>query len=243
MPPGFTARFTTADTRARAVLYWQQCTTTILRLRASGTFGPAARAPRLVHCERTAEGEPVGGVFDVDSTYAKARRLMLVRLDGTRPRYTSDADTVRIAQAARLVRDVTREISAATRRQARPFTVVPVLPGDGTMEAWVIPLSAQGGRTAVQGGDIAMVRGAAGALTRIIDRSITWKVITLPASGAVRIMSAEREIPAVSELAIARGLAERGREVSITTTVSTSALLPGADPSGARFHWEHARAK
>src|SRR6476661_668088 len=79
MPTGFASAFAAADARARAVVYWQQCSATVLRLRAAGAFGAVARAPRSVHCERTDDGVPVGGVFDIDTGYTKARRVTLVR--------------------------------------------------------------------------------------------------------------------------------------------------------------------
>ncbi len=244
MPSGFASAFAAADARARAVVYWQQCVATVIRLRAAGTFGPSARAPRSVHCERTDDGIPVGGVFDIDTGYTKARRLTLVRLDGTRPRYTGAIDTARVALGARLVRDATRnlmlDLTEAARRRPQPFTVIPVVPTEGTIEAWAIPLSLQGGRTAIQGGDIAMVRAPNGTLRRTVDHRTTWKLITIPATGAVRIASGERETAAVSDLAVARSLAEAGRNVTVVTAVASSMLLPGADPSsGSRFHWEH----
>ena len=42
LPAGFTDAFAAADSRARTIAYWYQCVTTIARLRAGGTFGPAA---------------------------------------------------------------------------------------------------------------------------------------------------------------------------------------------------------
>lgn len=249
LPVGFAESFAAADARARAVVFWQQCSSNVLRLRAGGTFGAAARAPRNVHCERTADGVPVGGVFDTDTGFTTARRLILVRLDGSRPRYTEIVDTQRVAQAARLVRDVTRELTRdaakanaalpAARRVTRPFTVVPVVSPYGVLEAWAIPVSTQGARTAVQGGDIAVVRAAGGALQRIVDHSATWKVITIPAAGAIRVTSSERETAAVSDIAIARAYTELGRDVTLVTAVATSRLLPGVDVTGSRFRWQH----
>lgn len=243
MPPGFATAFAATDARARAVVYWQQCAATVLRLRAAGTFGAVARAPNTVHCERTEDGVPVGGVFDIDTGYTRARRLTLVRLDGARPRYTGAIDTARVAQGARLARDATRnlllDLTEAARRRPQPFTVIAVSPAEGPTEAWAIPRSLQGGRTAIQGGDIAMVRAPNGTLRRIVDHRATWKLITIPATGAVRIVSSERETATVSDLAIARSLAEAGRNVTVVTTLASSMLLPGADVSGSRFHWEH----
>ena len=211
MPAGFGVAFAAADARARGVLYWQQCAATVLRLRASGTFGTAAVAPHTVYCVRTTDGVPVGGVFDIDTGYARARRLTLVRLDGARPRYTGRIDTVRVAQEARFVRDVTREIAPVWRQQRRLFTVVPLLQNEGTLEGWVMPVSAQGGRTAVLGGDVALVRAANGSLRRIVDRSATWTLITIPATGPVQLRSAERDVAAVSDLALARSALEARR--------------------------------
>ncbi len=241
MPAGFNLAFTAADARARTVLYYQQCSATVLRLRASGTFGVAASAPRAVYCERTADGVPVGGVFDIDSSFTKARRITLIRLDGTRPRYTAAIDTARLVREARIVRDVTRDVSAAIRRQGRYITVVPYSPSDGPLEAWVIPLSTGGARSVVLGGDMVFARAADGTLARTVDHSATWRVTTVPATGIVQLNSAERDVPAVADLAVARALAERGRDVAVKTSVSINSLVRGLDPSGSRFTWEHTR--
>lgn len=237
LPTGFSVAFAAADTRARAVMFWQQCEATVVRLRAAGTFGPAARAGRQVHCERTADGVPIGGVFDTDTAFSRVLRIAMVRLDGTRPRYGAPLDTARMVAMARLERDVSRLVSAAWARQRRPLTVVP-LTYDGALEAWVIPVSPQGGRTVVLGGEQAYTRGADGRVTRTLDRSARWTLFTVPASGDVAL---SRDDAGVSELAVARALAERGRAVSIITSAARSTLVAGQDESGARFRWEHGR--
>ncbi len=239
MPSGFRTAFTAADARARAAVYSNQCVATIVRMRAAGSFGPAAAAPKLLYCERTADGVPLGGVFDVDSAFTRARRLMVVRLDGARPRYTGAVDSVRVAQEAKLVRDITREVTPGMTKLGRVFRVVPMLQADGTLEAWVIPWPSLL-RTAVLGGDIAMVRAADGRLRRIVDRTATWKVVPVATSGPVVLTSTEHDVPAVADLVVARGLADQGREVTVTTAVARSALVSGIDPtSGARLVWQH----
>lgn len=240
MPPGFRAAFAAADARARVIVYHQQCSATVLRLRATGIFGAAAQAPRAVYCERTADGLPVGGVYDIDSAFTITRRLTLVRLDGARPKYLETIDTARLARNAKLVRDVTREVLAGMRRQGRTFVVVPFATEVGVAEAWVVPV-ASAVRSAVLGGDVAYVRAADGSLQRVVDRAATWRVVSVPASGVVTLNSAEREVAAVGDVTVARGLAERGRDVALRTAVATSSLVRGADPSGSRFTWEHAR--
>lgn len=239
MPIGFSVTFAAADARARAAIFQIQCAATVPRLRANGSFGAPASAPRNVYCERNADGVPLAGVFDIDTGYSRARRLIMIRLDGARPRYTGVIDTARVALSARLVRDITRDVSPAWRRLARPFTVVPMPQSDGTVEGWVIPLPTRAGRE-VLGGDVSFVRAADGRLQRTVDRSASWKLITVPKAGVVGLSSAEREVAAVADLVAARSLAERGRDVSVTTTIARSALVPGLDPSGSRFHWEHA---
>ena len=239
MPIGFSVTFAAADARARAAIFQIQCAATVPRLRAIGSFGAPASAPRNVYCERNADGVPLAGVFDIDTGYSRARRLIMIRLDGARPRYTGAIDTTRVALVARLVRDITRDVSPAWRRLARPFTVVPLPQSDGTVEGWVIPLSTRAGRE-ILGGDVAFVRAADGRLQRTVDRFASWKLITVPRVGMVSLSSAEREVAAVADLVTARALAERGRDVSVTTTIARSALVPGLDPSGSRFHWEHA---
>lgn len=239
MPAGFALAFAAVDARARAAVFQIQCNATVLRLRAGGTFGAPASAPRNVYCERNAEGVPLGGVFDSDTAFMRARRLIMIRLDGVRPRHAGAIDTGRVAEGARLARDVTRDVSAAWRRLARPFTVVTLPQDDGTLEAWVIPLSPRAGRE-VTGGDVGVQRNAAGKLTRIADRTATWKLVVIPPTGDVRVQSAEREVAALSDLVIARSLAERGRPVSVSTTLARSSLVPGLDVSGSRFRWEHA---
>ena len=62
LPAGVREAFADADQRARTIAYWYQCVGTIARLRADGTFGPATAAPRLIYCERTSDGIPIGGV-------------------------------------------------------------------------------------------------------------------------------------------------------------------------------------
>lgn len=241
MPTGFGVAFGAADARARAIVYYQQCSATVVRLRASGSFGTPASAPRTVYCERNADGLPLGGVFDVDTSYTRARRLTIIRLDGARVRFTGAIDTARVAQGARLTRDVTREIAAVSRRAGRSYSVVPLTQADGTIEGWAIPVSTRGARTAILGGDMAFVRDATGVLRRTVDHTATWKLITVPTAGLVRLASAERDVAAVSDLSVARSLAERGRDIVVTTTIAKSALIPGLDPSGSRYRWEHER--
>lgn len=243
MPAGFRPAFATADARARSIVFSQQCESTVLRLRAAARFGAVATAPRRVHCERTADGIPVGGVFDIDTAFTRARRVMLVRLDDTRPRYMSAVDTVRIARMARLERDVDRLIGPAWRRLNRPYSVVPLVKEDGSLEAWVLPLSARGGLSAVLGGDIGFDRGADGKPVKTVDRTPTWKLVTIPATGVVTLTSGEAEVAAVSDLVVARSLGDQGRTVTVITTVAKSELLQERDPAtGSPFSWKHGRA-
>ncbi len=239
MPAGFRAAFGANDTRARAIAFYQACAATLSRLRASGTFGPAARAPRLFHCERTPDGVPIGGVFDTDSTFAKVQRLTLVRLDGARPRHTDRVDTARIARQAHIARDANRQIAAAWRKQGRPFFIVPYTPGQGPVEAWVIPYPTRV-RSVILGGEVAFAR-AGTAVTRLLDRTAGWRQVSVPAEGPVVLASAEAEVATVADLVVARGLAEQGRQVTVTTRAARSSLVPGVDPeTGARVVWEHA---
>lgn len=239
MPAGFRAAFGANDTRARAIAFYQACAATVSRLRASGTFGPAPRAPRLFHCERTADGVPVGGVFDIDSAFTKVQRLALVRLDGDRPRYAERVDTGRIARQAQVARDANREVAATWRKQGRPFFIVPYSPAQGPAEAWVIPYPTRV-RSVIMGGEVAFARAATGAVSRLVDRSAAWKQVTLPAEGPVVLASAEADIASVADLVVARGLADQGRMVTVTTRTARSSLVPGLDPeTGARVVWEH----
>ncbi len=241
MPAGFRAAFGANDTRARAIAFYQACAATLSRLRASGTFGPAARAPRLFHCERTADGVPVGGVFDIDSAFAKVQRLALVRLDGARPRHTDRVDTARIARQAHIVRDANREVAAAWRKQGRPFFIVPYAPAQGPVEAWVIPYPTRV-RSVILGGEVAVARAGTG-VARLLDRTAGWRQVPVPAEGPVVLASAEAEVATVADLVVARGLAEQGRQVTVTTRAARSSLVPGVDPeTGARVVWEHVPA-
>ena len=242
MPAGFRPAFATADARARAIVFNQQCESTVLRLRTSARFGAVATAPRRVYCERTADGVPVGGVFDIDTGFTRARRVMMVRLDSTRPRYMGAVDTARVARMARLERDVDRLIGPAWRRLSRPYSVVPLVKEGGSLEAWVLPLSARGGLTAVVGGDMGFDRGADGKPVKTVDRTATWKLVTIPATGAVTLASAEAEVAAVSDLVVARSLADQGRTVTVTTTAAKSELKQERDPTtGSPFTWVHAK--
>ena len=241
MSAAFMTAFNNADARARSLVFHNECATTVQRLRGTGSFGAAAAAPKLVFCERTSDGVPIGGVFDIDSAYIKVRRLTVVRLDGTRPRYTDAIDTARVAAEARLARDVTREVTPSQKKLSRTFTVVSITPKDGAMEAWVMPWPTKA-RSVITGGEIAMMRDASGALRRTVDHTATWKTVSVAATGAVKLQSAEREVAAVSDLAAARGLADLGRLVSVQTGAAWSTLVPGLDEAtGARMKWEHSR--
>ena len=210
-----------------------------LRLRAGGTFGPAAAAPRIIYCERTADGIPIGGVYDIDPAFRTVRRFSTVRLDGTRPRYTGAIDTARVAMEAKLVNDVTRAITPAWTKLGRPFSVVPVpLPG-GAMEAWAIPRATKA-RTFVTGGDVAYARNTDGTIRRTVDHTATWTQLPLAAAGALVVRSAERDVAAVTDLVTARYHTDLGREVTVQTTTMSSALVTGLDPAtGARVVWRH----
>ena len=243
MPAGFRPSFATADARARAIVFNQQCESTVLRLRTAARFGAVATAPRRVYCERSADGIPLGGVFDIDTAFARVRRVMMVRLDSTRPRYMGAVDTARIARMARLERDVDRLIGPSWRRLSRPYSVVPLVKEDGSLEAWVLPLSARGGLSAVLCGDLGFDRGADGKPVKTIDRTPTWKLVTIPATGVVTLVSNEAEVAAVSDLVVARSLGDQGRTVTVITTVAKSELKQERDPvTGSPFSWSHARA-
>lgn len=239
LPPGFREAFAEADSRARTIAFWYQCVGTIARLRAGGTFGPAAAAPRIIYCERTTDGVPIGGVYDIDPAFRTVRRFSTVRLDGARPRYSGPIDTARVAMEAKLVNDVTRAITPAWTKLGRPFSVVPVpLPG-GAMEAWAIPRATKA-RTLVTGGDVAYARNTDGTVRRIVDHTGTWTQVPLAAAGALVVRSAERDVAAVTDLVTARYHTDLGREVTVHTTTMSSALVAGLDPAtGARVVWRH----
>lgn len=240
LPAGFADAFAAADTRARTIAYWYQCVSTIARLRAGGTFGPAAAAPRLIYCERTADGIPIGGVYDVDATARTVRRFTTVRLDGTRPRFTGAIDTARVAWEAKLVMDVTKAITPAWSKAGHPFSVVPVPVAGGPLEGWVIPRATKA-RHLVTGGEVGFTRNDDGSVRRTVDHTVTWTQVPLPASGMITLRSAERSVPAVPDLVTARFYAELGREVTVSTTTMTSTLVAGLDPAtGARIVWRHA---
>ena len=239
LPAGFREAFAESDSRARTIAFWYQCVGTIARLRAGGTFGPATAAPRIIYCERTDDGIPIGGVYDIDPTFRTVRRFSTVRLDGARPRYTGPIDTARVAMEAKLVNDVTRAITPAWTKLGRPFSVVPVpLPG-GAMEAWAIPRATKA-RTFVTGGDVAYARNTDGTVRRIVDHTGTWTQVPLAAAGALVVRSAERDVAAVTDLVTARYHTDLGREVTVHTTTMSSALVAGLDPAtGARVVWRH----
>jgi hypothetical protein len=239
LPPGFRAAFGANDVRARAITYWLQCVPTIARLRADGRFGTAASAPRLIHCERLPSGEPIGGVFDVDSSFTRVERLQLVRLDGDRSAYTAPIDTVRLAREAQLARDVNALLTPAARRENRPFSAIPMVRPDGVSEVWAMP-RANRVRMVVTGGERAYTRAADGSLRVLVDRSAMWTQVPLPADGPLLLESAADTVPGVGDLAPARYQAEFGRVVTVRTRVVESRLVPGLDPAtGARVVWEH----
>ena len=239
LPPGFREAFAEADSRARTIAFWYQCVGTIARLRAGGTFGPAASAPRIIYCERTSDGIPIGGVYDIDPAFRAVRRFSTVRLDGARSRYTGPIDTTRVAMEAKLVNDVTRAITPAWNKLGRPLSVVPVPLASGGMEAWAIPRATKA-RTFVTGGDVAYARNADGTARRTVDHTGTWKQLPLAATGALLVRSAERDVAAVTDLVTARYHTDLGREVTVHTTTMSSALVAGLDPAtGARVVWRH----
>ena len=244
LPAGFREAFAESDSRARIIAFWYQCVGTIARLRAGGTFGPAAAAPRIIYCERTADGIPIGGVYDIDPAFRTVRRFSTVRLDGARldsarPRYTGPIDTTRVAMEAKLVNDITRAITPAWTKLGRPFSVVPVPLANGGMEAWAIPRATKA-RTLVTGGDVAYARNTDGTARRIVDHTGTWTQLPLAATGALLVRSAERDVAAVTDLVTARFHTDLGREVTVHTTTMSSALVAGLDPAtGARVVWRH----
>ncbi|WP_291160849.1 hypothetical protein [Gemmatimonas sp. UBA7669] len=238
MSADFHARFARNDVRARAIVYWMQCTATVARLRAEGRFGPAARAPRAIHCSRTSDGVPIGGVFDIDSSFARVQRLGLVRLDGARPAYTDAVDTTAIAAAFHLARDVHRQVNRSWTTKKRPFSVVPI--ATPALEAWVIPRATKA-RSYVVGGDMGFARAATSdSLQLLDDHSATWTQLNLTASGPLRLFSSVRDVAAVTDLVTARWYAELGRGVSLSTPAAVSTLEAGFDPAtGARLVWRH----
>ncbi len=239
LPAGFTLAFNTADARARSIVYALECNATVVRLRATGTFGAVASAPKAVYCERTADGVPIGGVYDIDSAFTRARRLTLIRLDGARPKYTDAVDTAHIAAEAKLLRDITKDVATGWKMLKRPFTVVAIRPTDGPVEGWVMPQPTKV-RNVVTGGEIGMIRSDAGGLTRLVDHLGTWKLVPVPATGTVSLESAEKDVAAVADLVAARTLADGGRQVTVATATMRSALVRERDPAtGSPFTWQH----
>jgi hypothetical protein len=238
MSADFHTRFARNDARARAIVYWMQCTATVARLRAEGRFGPVARAPRAIHCSRTADGVPIGGVFDIDSSFTRVQRLSLVRLDGNRPTFAEQVDTAAIASAFHLARDVHRQVNRSWAAKKRPFSVVPI--ATPALEAWVIPRATKA-RSYVVGGDMGFARGASSdSLQLIDDHSATWTQLNLAAAGPLRLFSSVRDVAAVTDLATARWYAELGRSVTLSTPAAVSTLEAGFDPAtGARLVWRH----
>lgn len=242
LSPAFHEAFAKADLRARAITYWMQCVATVARLRAGGTFGAAGSAPRALYCERTGDGVPVGGVYDIDSSYRTVRRLSVVRLDGARARYTDALDTVRLARSAKLARDVSKSISAAWAKKNHPFSVVPIVVND-TVEAWVMPRPSKA-RSFVTGGDVGYRLAADGTPAVIDDRSATWTQLTLPATGALTIYSSVKDVAAVADLVTARYQHDLAREVTVSTPAAISTLVAGLDSTtGARVVWRHTPRK
>lgn len=238
-PAGFRTAFADADARARAIVYGIQCTSNVARLRASGTFGAAASAPRAIFCERSNDGVPLGGVYDIDSTYRTVRRLAVVRLDGGgRVRFTDALDTARLTRGAKLARDVNALVGPAWRRRSRPYTVMPIV-ANGNVEAWVIPRATKA-RAFVTGGDVGYALSAGGAPVIIDDRTTTWTQLNLPANGPLVIYSSVKDVAAVADLVTARWYTDQGRSVSVSTPVAISALVAGLDSAtGGRVVWEH----
>lgn len=239
MSADFHTRFARNDARARAIVYWMQCTATVARLRAEGRFGPAARAPRAIHCSRTVDGVPIGGVFDIDSSFSRVQRLSLVRLDGARPAHTDAVDTIAMAAAFRLARDVHRQVNRSWAEKKRPFSVAPI--AAPALEAWVIPRATKA-RSYVVGGDMGFASATTSdSLQLIDDHSATWTQLNLAASGPLRLFSSVRDVAAVTDLVTARWYAELGRSVTLSTPAAVSTLEAGFDPAtGARLVWRHA---
>lgn len=230
--------FAVADTRARAVAFWMQCVPTIARLRASGTFGAAARAPRGVYCLRTTDGVPIGGVYDVDSSFTALRRVQFVRLND-RARHSEPLDTAHLLRAVQLARTVSAQIAPAWKTRNRPYTVVPMILAEQRLEAWVIPRATKA-RSIVTGGDMGFSATTTGAPQLLEDRSTTWTQLNLAPSGPLRLYSSTREVPAVTDLATARYYTDLGRAVTVSTPAAVSTLVPGLDPgTGARVTWKH----
>lgn len=239
LPTGFRGAFADADGRARTIVFWYQCVGAIARLRAEGGFGPSATAPRLIYCERTRDGIPLGGVYDIDTAFRTVQRFSTVRLDGARERYTGPIDTARVALEAKLVNEVTREMTPAFAKLQRPFSVVPVPRSDGVLEAWAIPRATKA-RMFVTGGEVAFVRVADGTMRRTVDHTETWTQLPLPTDGELEIPSAEREVPAVVDLFTAHYHGALGRDVTVHTATMRSRLISGIDPlTGARAVWQH----
>jgi hypothetical protein len=238
LPAAFHDAFAAADTRARGVAYWMQCVPTVARLRASGTFGPAARAPRGITCVRTTDGVPIGGVYDVDSAFTALRGVRFIRLTDRAP-HTEAVDTAQLLRALKLARNVSAQIAPAWRQRNRPYTVVPLLLAGARLEAWVIPRATKA-RSLVTGGDMGFTATATLTPQLLDDRSATWTQLNLASSGPVRIYSSTREVPAVTDLASARYHAELGRAVTVSTPTAISTLAPGFDPAtGSSFTWTH----
>lgn len=238
----FHQQFAEADARARAIAYWMQCVSTVARLRAGGSFGTAASAPRALYCERTDDGIPVGGVYDIDSAFRAVRRLTVVRLDGARPKYTAPLDTARIARAAKLARDVSKSITPVWTRKNHPFSVVPIVVRSGDqplVEAWVIPRATKA-RSFVTGGDVGYARNDDGTPRLITDRTATWVQLTLPSTGPLTVYSSVRDVAAVADLVTARYQHDLGRDVTVSTPMAVSTLVAGLDSTtGARVVWKH----
>lgn len=219
--------FDRIDRVSRALLSTVWCARNAEYLRGAGVLGPADSVGRTGLCVRK-DGRALAAYFTPDSAYSRAGDLRVLDVTDS-AWYRGPVDTSAILAQARAANEAVVKGFPSFQREKRSFTPVSIRSDGDSIEVWLLPLGlfAQPVPTAV-GGERAFVYSPDGrTLVREINAFDRHRVLTVPDTGLVEIVSRERDLPLVSELIATNRIHIGGREVRLVTASVISQLVRG----------------
>jgi hypothetical protein len=222
------ATFDRLDRTSRMLIATVSCARRSAEARANGLFGPPDSLGRKGLC-LLKDGRALGMFFTPDSTFTKALNLRVLDL-ASGVRYLGPVDTIAILAETRVAREALLKAYPAFQREKRQFAPFSMRTDADSIEVWLLPVGLLMGRTpSTVGGERAFIYTPDGrTLAREIDASDRYRILAIPDSGKVEILSQEDDLPLVSELIATNLLHDRGRSVQLVTKAFAAQLI-GSD--------------
>jgi hypothetical protein len=223
------ARFDRLDRTSRMLIATVNCARNSAQARADGLFGPPDSLGRTGQCLRK-DGRAFGLFFTPDSTFSKALQLRVLDI-ASGVRYLGQVDTSAILAEARAAQDALLKGFPSFQREKLQFVPLSMRSDGDSIEVWLMPLGVLVGRApSVVGGERGFVYSPDGRrLAREIDAFDRHRIVAIPDTGRVEILSREEDLPLVSELIATNLLHDQGRVVELVTKSFAAQLVgPGS---------------